>query len=124
MKAVRTKGGERILRASRKLTKLLALSAVFAMVADEIPVDVEVVDFDTQADPAVAAPLVEEVVNDEEFVGVIRPALSGESAGVGDRLEEAGIPRITQSATDDALSQNAWTGWFRGLGNNSDMGLP
>ena len=167
------------MRASRKLTKLLALSAVFAVVAaacgdddgdggdgagdgqketvkiaffgattgelsalvvpglqgarmrfqeamdaDEIPVDVEVVDFDTQADPAVAAPLVEEVVNDEEFVGVIGPAFSGESAGVGDRLDEAGIPRVTQSATDDALAQNGWVGWFRGLGNNSDMGLP
>jgi branched-chain amino acid transport system substrate-binding protein len=95
-----------------------------AMEADEIPVDVEVVDFDTQADPAVAAPLVEEVVNDEEFVGVIGPAFSGESAGVGDRLDEAGIPRVTQSATDDALAQNGWVGWFRGLGNNSDMGLP
>ena len=95
-----------------------------AMEADEIPVNVEVVGFDTQADPAVAAPLVEEVVNDEEFVGVIGPAFSGESAGVGDRLEEAGMPRITQSATDDALAQNAWTGWFRALGNNSDMGGP
>lgn len=168
------------MRASRKLTKLLAVTAVFAVVAaacgdddgdggdgagdgqqketvkiaffgattgelsalvvpglqgarmrfqeamdaDEIPVNVEVVDFDTQADPAVAAPLVEEVVNDDEFVGVIGPAFSGESAGVGDRLEEAGIPRITQSATDDALAQNAWTGWFRALGNNSDMGEP
>jgi branched-chain amino acid transport system substrate-binding protein len=180
MESGRTKGGESILRASRKLMKLLALSAVFAVVAaacggddggedgeepggdqketvkiaffgattgelsalvvpglqgarlrfqqavaaDEIPVNVEVVDFDTQADPAVAAPLVEEVVNDEEFVGVIGPAFSGESAGVGDRLEEAGIPRITQSATDDALALNGWTGWFRALGNNSDMGLP
>ena len=168
------------MRASRKLMKLLALSAVFAVVAaacgdddggdgeepggdgqketvkiaffgattgelsalvvpglqgarlrfqqamdaDEIPVNVQVDDFDTQADPAVAAPLVEEVVNDEEFVGVIGPAFSGESAGVGDRLDEAAIPRVTQSATDDALAQNGWVGWFRGLGNNSDMGLP
>jgi branched-chain amino acid transport system substrate-binding protein len=90
----------------------------------EMPVNVEVQAFDTQADPSVAAPLVQEAINDPQFVGVIGPAFSGESAGVGDALEQAGMPRITQSATDDALSQNAWTGWFRALGNNSDMGLP
>jgi branched-chain amino acid transport system substrate-binding protein len=92
--------------------------------AGDMPVNVEVQAFDTQADPSVAAPLVQEAINDPQFVGVIGPAFSGESAGVGDALEQAGMPRITQSATDDALSQNAWTGWFRALGNNSDMGLP
>jgi branched-chain amino acid transport system substrate-binding protein len=90
----------------------------------DMPVNVEVQAFDTQADPSVAAPLVQEAINDDAFVGVIGPAFSGESAGVGDALEQAGMPRITQSATDDALSQNGWTGWFRALGNNSDMGLP
>jgi branched-chain amino acid transport system substrate-binding protein len=90
----------------------------------DMPVNVEVQAFDTQADPSVAAPLVQEAINDPQFVGVIGPAFSGESAGVGDALEQAGMPRVTQSATDDALSQNGWTGWFRGLGNNSDMGLP
>jgi branched-chain amino acid transport system substrate-binding protein len=92
--------------------------------AGDMPVNVEVQAFDTQADPSVAAPLVQEAINDDAFVGVIGPAFSGESAGVGDALEQAGMPRITQSATDDALSQNGWTGWFRALGNNSDMGLP
>jgi branched-chain amino acid transport system substrate-binding protein len=92
--------------------------------AGDMPVTVEIEGFDTQADPAVAAPLVEEVVTDDAYVGVIGPAFSGESLGVGPRLDEAGIPRITQSATDDALSEQGWTGWFRALGNNSDMGLP
>lgn len=92
--------------------------------AGDLPVTVELVPFDSQGSGDVAAPLVDQIVGDDAFVGVIGPAFSGESAAVGDRLDQAGIPSITQSATDDALSQNAWTHWFRGLGANSDMGPP
>jgi len=90
----------------------------------ELPVKVTIVPFDTQGSGDVAAPLVDQVVGDDAFVGVIGPAFSGESHAVGDRLDEAGIPFVTQSATDDALAENGWTHWFRGLGNNSDMGAP
>lgn len=90
----------------------------------DLPVTVDLVPFDTQGSGDVAAPLVDQVVGDDAFVGVIGPAFSGESAAVGDKLDQAGIPFVTQSATDDALSQNGWTHWFRGLGANSDMGPP
>lgn len=95
-----------------------------ANAAGDLPVNIEIVPFDSQGDPAVAAPLVDQIVGDETFVGVIGPAFSGESGAVGDKLDQAGIPFITDSATDDALSQNGWTHWFRALGANSDMGPP
>jgi branched-chain amino acid transport system substrate-binding protein len=95
-----------------------------ANASGDLPVTVELVPFDTQGSGDVAAPLVDQVVGDDAFVGVIGPAFSGESAAVGDKLDQAGIPFVTQSATDDALSQNAWTHWFRALGRNSDMGPP
>jgi branched-chain amino acid transport system substrate-binding protein len=90
----------------------------------DLPVNVELVPFDTQGSGDVAAPLVDQVVGDDTFVGVIGPAFSGESHAVGDRLDDAGLPFLSQSATDDALAENGWTHWFRGLGNNSDMGAP
>jgi branched-chain amino acid transport system substrate-binding protein len=95
-----------------------------ANASGDLPVTVQLVPFDTQGSGDVAAPLVDQVVGDDAFVGIIGPAFSGESAAVGDKLDQAGIPSVTQSATDDALSQNGWTHWFRGLGANSDMGPP
>jgi branched-chain amino acid transport system substrate-binding protein len=95
-----------------------------ANASGDLPVTIQLVPFDTQGSGDVAAPLVDQVVGDDAFVGVIGPAFSGESAAVGDKLDQAGIPFVTQSATDDALSQNGWTHWFRALGRNSDMGPP
>ena len=112
--------------------KLLVVSAFNAAqlafdqanAAGDLPVTVELVPFDSQGSGDIAAPLVDQIVGDDAFVGVIGPAFSGESAAVGDKLDQAGIPFITDSATDDALSQNGWTHWFRALGRNSDMGPP
>jgi branched-chain amino acid transport system substrate-binding protein len=95
-----------------------------ANAAGDLPVTIELVDFDSQGSGDIAAPLVDQITGDDAFVGVIGPAFSGESAAVGDKLDQAGIPFVTQSATDDALAQNGWTHWFRSLGNNSDMGAP
>ena len=90
----------------------------------ELPVEIELVPHDTQGSGDQAAPLVDKVINDDSYVGVIGPAFSGESAAVGDRLDQAGLPFITPSATDDALATNGWTHWFRGVGNNSDQAKP
>ncbi len=95
-----------------------------ANAAGDLPVTVDLVQFDSQGSGDVAAPLVDQIVGDDSFVGVIGPAFSGESAAVDDKLDQAGVPFITQSATDNALAQNGWTHWFRALGNNSDMGAP
>jgi len=87
-------------------------------------VHVEIVPEDTQGSPDQAPALVDKVVNDPTFVGIMGPAFSGESAAVGDRFDQAGIPFLTPSATDDALSSHGWTHWFRGVGNNSSQAVP
>jgi branched-chain amino acid transport system substrate-binding protein len=87
--------------------------------ASQTAVKVTVVPEDTQANPDQAKPLAQKVAADASFVGVIGPAFSGESASSGDILDQAGIPFVTPSATDDALSSHNWTHWFRGVGDNS-----
>ncbi len=79
---------------------------------------------DTQGDPTQATSIANKIVSDDAVVGVIGPAFSGESGAVGDTLDQAGIPFVTQSATDDALSTHGWTHWFRALGNNSSQAVP
>jgi len=86
----------------------------------DLPVKIVFEGQDTGGSGDQASPLADKVVNDPSVVGIIGPAFSGESAAVGDRFDQAGIPFITPSATDDALATHGWTHWFRGVGNNSD----
>src|SRR5207247_7964840 len=86
----------------------------------KLPVKITIEGQDTGGSGDQASPLADKVVNDSTVVGIIGPAFSGESAAVGDRFDQAGIPFITPSATDDALATHGWTHWFRGVGNNSD----
>jgi len=86
----------------------------------KLPVKITIEGQDTGGSGDQAAPLADKVVSDSQVVGIIGPAFSGESAAVGDKFDQAGIPFITPSATDDALATHGWTHWFRGVGNNSD----
>src|SRR5436189_1036323 len=90
----------------------------------KLPVKITLEPQDTGGSGDQASPLADKVVNDSSVVGIIGPAFSGESAAVGDRFDQAGIPFITPSATDDALATHGWTHWFRGVGNNSDEAKP
>lgn len=90
----------------------------------KLPVKITLLPEDTQGSGDQAVPLADKVVNDPSVVAIIGPAFSGESAAVGDRFDQAGIPFITPSATDDALATHGWTHWFRGVGNNSDEAKP
>lgn len=102
----------------------LAFEQANAGTFGKLPVKIELIQEDTQGSPDQATPLVDKVVSDSDVVGVIGPAFSGESGAVGDRLDQAGIPFITQSATDDALATHGWTHWFRAVANNSDEAKP
>ena len=90
----------------------------------KLPVKITFEGQDTQGSGDQASPLADKVVADPEVVGIIGPAFSGESAATGDKFDQAGIPFITPSATDDALATHGWTHWFRGVGNNSDEAKP
>jgi len=92
--------------------------------AGDLPVTITLEAQDTQGDPTQASSLVNKFISDDSVIGVIGPAFSGESGAVGDTLDQAGIPFVTQSATDDALATHGWTHWFRSLGNNSSQAVP
>jgi branched-chain amino acid transport system substrate-binding protein len=88
----------------------------------KLPVKVEVVPEDTQGNPDQAGPVVDKIVSDDSFIGVIGPAFSGESQAAGPKLDQAGIPFMTPSATNPPLADNGWTHWFRAVGNDNSQG--
>jgi branched-chain amino acid transport system substrate-binding protein len=88
----------------------------------DLPVTIQVVGEDTQGSPAQAPWVADKVVNDPSFVGVIGPTFSGESQAAGGKLDAAGLPFITPSATNPGLAENGWTHWFRAVGNDNSQG--
>ncbi len=88
----------------------------------DLPVTITLVKEDTQGSPDQAPSVADKIVNDSSFVGVIGPAFSGESQAAGGKLDAAGIPFITPSATNPGVAQNGWTHWFRAVGNDNSQG--
>ena len=88
----------------------------------DLPVTITLVKEDTQGSPDQAPSVADKIVNDSSFVGVIGPAFSGESNAAGAKLDQAGIPFITPSATNPTVAQNGWTHWFRAVGNDNSQG--
>lgn len=83
---------------------------------------VKLVDFDSQGSPDQAPQLAKAAIDDAAVVGVVGPAFSGESAAAGPLFAEAGLPTITPSATNPALSENGWDTFHRMLGNDATQG--
>ena len=90
----------------------------------DFPATITVEDADTQGDPEQAPPVVETAVSDPNTVAVIGPAFSGESEASGDTYNEAGIPFVTQAATNPGLSDQNWEYWYRTIANDDDQGTP
>jgi branched-chain amino acid transport system substrate-binding protein len=68
--------------------------------------DYEIVlkEFDTQGDPAQAPGQLDRYINDEEIVGVLGPAFSGETNAVLPTLQEEGLVMVSASATNVDLA--------------------
>jgi branched-chain amino acid transport system substrate-binding protein len=64
----------------------------------------EMVEFDTQGDPDQAATFAQQVVSDQDFLGVIGGAFSGETHGTIPVYQGGGVPMISPSATRVDLS--------------------
>jgi branched-chain amino acid transport system substrate-binding protein len=77
------------------------------------PATITVGQADTQGSADQAPPVVQNVISDPKTVAVLGPAFSGESLASGDSYEQAGIPFVTQSATNADLSTQGWTYWYR-----------
>jgi branched-chain amino acid transport system substrate-binding protein len=78
--------------------------------------------FDTEGSPDKATGPVTQAVNTPAIVGVIGLPFSGESKATGNIFEQKGLVHITPSATNPSLTENGWTTFFRGLGNDSQQG--
>jgi branched-chain amino acid transport system substrate-binding protein len=78
--------------------------------------------FDTEGDPNKATGPVTQLVSEPDIVGVIGLPFSGESKATGNIFEQKGLVHITPSATNPGLTENGWTTFFRGLGNDAVQG--
>lgn len=67
--------------------------------------DVTLERFDTEGDPAKATPVATQIAGDEDFIGVIGGAFSGETRATKTIYQDGGIPMISQSATATDLTQ-------------------
>jgi branched-chain amino acid transport system substrate-binding protein len=83
---------------------------------------VELVEFDSQGDPAQAPALAQKAVGDQRVVAIVGPAFSGESKAANPIFNEAGLPIVTPSATNPALARNGWDVFHRAMGNDDAQG--
>ncbi|GAA1523059.1 branched-chain amino acid ABC transporter substrate-binding protein [Nocardioides humi] len=84
--------------------------------------EVEFVKRDSQGSPDAAPALATDVAGDDSIIGVVGPAFSGESAAAGPIFAEVGVPTVSPSATNPALSENGWDTFHRALGNDATQG--
>lgn len=78
--------------------------------------------FDTEGDPQKATAIAPQIVDDQETIGLVGPAFSGETKATGGVFDQAGLVAATASATNVTLSENGWKTFFRGLGNDGVQG--
>jgi branched-chain amino acid transport system substrate-binding protein len=83
---------------------------------------VELLELDSQGDPAKAPALAQQAVSDAKVTAIIGPAFSGESEVADPIFEEAKLPNITPSATRPSLSTKGWKTFHRGVGNDTSQG--
>jgi len=79
-------------------------------------------EYDSQGSETAAPDLAKSAIDDDEVIGIVGPAFSGESAAAGPIFADAGLPTITPSATAPTLSENGWETFFRMLGNDNTQG--
>lgn len=79
---------------------------------------IEMVEFDTQGDPAQATPVANQVAGDSSYLGVIGGHFSGESAATMPVYEAAGLVMVAPSATRTDLTQTGNKSFFRVVGND------
>lgn len=83
---------------------------------------VELVEGDTQLDPAIAVTVAESFIADGDIYGVVGPAGSQEVSAVAEQYEGASLVHVSPSATNPALSQNGISTFFRVVPTDADQG--
>ncbi|MFC7383817.1 branched-chain amino acid ABC transporter substrate-binding protein [Sphaerisporangium rhizosphaerae] len=85
-------------------------------------VKIEMVKYDSRADPTTAVNLAQQAIKQDKVVALVGPAFSGESKQAVPLLEEAKIPNISASATNVDLAKNGWKYWHRVVPNDGVQG--
>lgn len=88
---------------------------------EDAETQVELVDYDTTGSPDQAPQLARQAIEDE-VVGVIGPAFSGESRTAVPLLEEAQVPNVSASATAASLAEEGWEYWHRVVADDAAQG--
>lgn len=83
---------------------------------------VELVEGDTQLDPAIAVTVAELLTADADIYGVVGPAGSQEVSAVAEQFEEASLVHVSPSATNPDLSQGGNSTFFRVVPTDADQG--
>lgn len=89
---------------------------------EEADCEVTYEQIDSQGSPDQAPSLATEAAGNDAIIGIVGPAFSGESAAAGPIFAEAGLPTVSPSATNPALSENGWDTFHRALGNDATQG--
>lgn len=79
---------------------------------------VQVKEYDDQADPGQTPALMTKAAQDKSVVAMVGPNYSSTMLVGGPILNEAGIPLITSAATDSTLADKGWTVFHRSEANN------
>lgn len=84
-----------------------------AEVVAGLPVDVELVAYDTAGDAARTAEVAAEIVAAPEIVAAIAAPGLTMQAELGDAFSAGGVPWISLSGSGSGLGERGWTGWRR-----------
>ena len=79
--------------------------ALKQFLAENEDCDITLEEFDTEGDPAKATPLANQIATNEDFIGVIGGAFSGETRAMKPIFQESGVVMVSQSATATDLTQ-------------------
>lgn len=83
---------------------------------------VELVEGDTQLDPAIAVTVAESLIADADIYGVVGPAGSQEVEAVQPMFQEAGLVHISSSATRTTLTTTGFETFFRVVPTDAAQG--
>ncbi|WP_084529738.1 branched-chain amino acid ABC transporter substrate-binding protein [Nocardia crassostreae] len=79
-------------------------------------------EFDTTSEVRVAADLAKQIASDSAIAAVIGPLFSGEAAAFGSALGGADLAFLSPGASNSALSDRGFQGFFRGVSNDDIQG--
>ncbi len=85
---------------------------------DNADCKVTLVPLDSQGNPDQAPGLAQQAIDDEQIIGIVGPAFSGESEAANPFFAEAGLVHVTASATNPTLADQGWKTFFRVVGND------